>query len=300
MKLQRLFRIRKSRKYPIKRDSRGLSLRARCFELFDEGKRPVEVAKELGMKTSTAYKYSRQWQRLGPNFERRYAYIKGLLKESAPDRDKDIELFARACGIQKEDLETVLARPHGLRRLMTGKLYFPGHADADHRLHAVLQVALFISDHLTKNGGKFEDIRYALERWMKENRELRKREDADIEEENKEIALIRQVLEAAVKAEQQGRAKRDKLTNEERNAILRYGLESKKRNLEISYWFRVANLVAEGLTPEQAREKIYKDLLEKGDLKGARMIRAYQGVIHPMKADDQDPPTSPIQPPSPA
>jgi AraC-like DNA-binding protein len=205
MTLKRLLGIRKSRKYPIKRDSRGQSLRARCFQLFDEGKRPVEVAKELGMKESTAKRYFQDWKRLGPNFERKHTYIQGLLKKSAPDRDHTLELLARACGIPKENLETILAQPHGLRRLMTGKLYFSGHADADHRLHVVLEVSLFISDYLMKNGGKFEDVHYALERWMKENQEFRKAKDADIKENNRDIALIRQVLEAAVKAEQQGR-----------------------------------------------------------------------------------------------
>jgi len=244
------------------------------------------------MKVSTAKRYFQQWKQLGPNFERRYTYIQGFLKKSAPDRDHTLELFARACGIPKETLETILAQPHGLRRLMSGKFYFPGHADADHRLHVVLEVALFISDYLMKNGGKFEDVRYALERWMKGNQEFRKAEDADIKEENQDIALIRQVLEAAVKAEQQGRAKRDRLTAEERNAILRYGLESKKRNLEISYWFRTAELITEGLTPEQAREKIYQDLLDSGDLKGAQMMRQYQDMVHPLKADDQGPPPS--------
>ena len=38
MKLRKLFRVKKSRKYPIRRDGEGLSLRARCFDLFEEGK----------------------------------------------------------------------------------------------------------------------------------------------------------------------------------------------------------------------------------------------------------------------
>ena len=41
MRLSILFGTRKSRKYPIKRDKEGLSLRARCFEQFDQGKRPA-------------------------------------------------------------------------------------------------------------------------------------------------------------------------------------------------------------------------------------------------------------------
>ena len=126
MKLKKLFRIKKSRKYPIKYDEEGLSLRAKCFELFELRKRPTVVAEELKMNETTVCRYFRDWKRLGPNFERKYAFIKSLFKKNAPDRDKNIELFARAWGIAKEHLEGILSRPHGLRRLMTGKFYFPG------------------------------------------------------------------------------------------------------------------------------------------------------------------------------
>ncbi len=260
--------------------------------------RPVEVAKKLGMKVSTVYKYYQQWKRLGPNFEKKYAFIKSLLKKNAPDRDRNLELFARTCGTTKEEFEAVLAKPHGLRRLMTGRLYFPAHEDADRKRQAVLEVALLIHDHLIKNGGAIDDVRFTLESLMNQRKQYRKWEDARIEEENKDIALIRQVLKAIIEAEQQKRPKREKLSDEERNAILRFGLESKMKDLEKTYWIRVAELKGKGLTEEQARKKIYQDLLDTGDLKGARMMRAYQDMIHPLKGNSQEPPTSPPQPPS--
>jgi hypothetical protein len=43
----------------MKRDSEGFSLRERCFERFDRGKRPVDVAQELRMKVPTAFRYFR-------------------------------------------------------------------------------------------------------------------------------------------------------------------------------------------------------------------------------------------------
>ncbi|MFC2004817.1 hypothetical protein ACFLUY_01190 [Chloroflexota bacterium] len=301
MVLQRLFGFKKSRKYPIIRDDNGQSLRKQCFEQFEELRRPVEVARELGMKESTAIRYFHDWKRLGPNFERRYSYVQGLLKKTSPDRDRSLELFARAWGIQIEELETILIQPNGLRRLMIGKFYLPGHAVADHKLHVALEVALCISDHLIKDGGKFADVRYAFERLMKESMEYRKGEDADIKEGNQEIAFTRQVLEAADKEEQEGRPKRDKLTNEEINDIFKYGLEAKAefkiRNIEKQYWFRITDLMDEGLTQAQAREKVYQDLLDKGDLEGAKMMRQYQDKIHPMKSGDQDPPASPSKQP---
>ena len=76
------------------------------------------------MKETTVFRYFRDWKRLGPNFEQQYAYVQSLFNKTAPDRDKNIELFARAWGIEKEQFETILSQPHGLRRFMTGKLSF--------------------------------------------------------------------------------------------------------------------------------------------------------------------------------
>jgi hypothetical protein len=294
-----LFRVKKSRKYPIKRDREGLSLRARCFELFEQGKRPVAVAEELKMKETTVCRYFRDWKRLGPNFELQYAYVKGLFKKTAPDREKSIELFARAYGIQKEQLEAILSQSHGLRRLVTGKFYFPAHADADHKRHMALELALLISDHLIKHGGKFEDVYFALKRYMRENMKYREEEDAAIKEENKSMKMTHAVLAADMENERRGRVKRDALSEEEHNPIIRFGIETEMKKAERTYWDRIGVLKTEGLTPEQAREKIYQDLLEKGDLKGAKMIREFQDKVHPLKTNDQITPPSTPQSPSP-
>jgi hypothetical protein len=95
MKLPKLFRKRKSRKYPIKRDEEGLSLRTRCFELFKQGKRPAEVAGELKMKKNTAFRYFRDWRRGGPSIDRQYAFAKQLFKKEAPERDSNVEIFSK-------------------------------------------------------------------------------------------------------------------------------------------------------------------------------------------------------------
>jgi hypothetical protein len=300
MKLRKLFHISKKRKYPINRDKEGLSLRARCFELFDQGKRPANVAQELKMKETSVYQYFREWKRHGPNFERKYAYIKSLFIKTAPERDKNIELFAGACGIPKEQFITILSQPHGLRRLMTGKFYFTAHAEADHKRSVALELALLISDHLNNNAGKFEDVYFALQRWMDENKKCREEEDAAIKEENTIMAFVRKLLAADMENERKGRVRPDKLSEEEREAIIRLGVEAEMEKAEIWYWFRIGSLKAEGLTPEQAREKIYQDLLKRGDLKRAKLFREFQDKVHPLKAGGQSPPAiSPQPPPAP-
>lgn len=291
------FKRKKRRKYPVKRDEKGKSARSRCFKEFGDNTPLDEIAKIVGVKLETVRRYHQQWQK-NPNFEQQYAYIKGLLKKDVPDRERMIELCARAAGITKEQFETILHQPHGLRRLMTGKFYFPGHADVDHKRYVALELAMLISDHLIKHGGRYEDVSFAFQRWMRDNQESREEEDADVEDENKDIAFMRRILEVSEDNERQGRVKPDRLPAEERDIILKLGVKRAIKRAEIIYWFSIAELMSEGITLEQAREKIYQDLLDKGNLEAAKAMRAYQDIIHPLKTGNEQPPPA-TEPPSP-
>jgi len=294
VKLKDLFHIKKSRKHPIKRDEAGFSLRARCFVLFEGGKRPLEIVEELKMERNTVCKYFRDWERLGPNFERQFAFVKQLFKKEAPDRDSNIEIFSKMLGIEKEQFETILSEPYGLRRFLSGKFYFPVSSDADHKMHVTLELAVLFSDHLIRKAGKFEDVYSALKRYMQEVKEQREEKDADIEEENKTMAFLHQVLAADMENERLGRVQPDRLSEEERKALLKFGIESEMKKTEVIYWVRIGTLIAEGLTEEQAREKMYQDLANKGDLNRAKFLRGFQDKIHPLKKDDQLPPSTPL------
>jgi hypothetical protein len=298
MKLRSLFHSRKSRKYPIKRDAEGRSLRERCFEEFGRGKRPTEVAEELKMKETTVYRYYRHWQRLGPDFEQHYSYVKSLFNKMAPDRDKNIELFAKAWGFSKEQFENILSQSHGLRGLMTRKLRSPAEEHADHKRHMALELALLISEHLIKNRGQFQDVYLALKRYMERYMKYRDEEDAGIKKENEWLKLVRTIIAADLERERQGRVKPDTFSEEERNVIIKWGIELKAREAQIWYWLHIGSLMAEGLTTEQAREKMYQDLIEKGNQKAAEALRAFQDKIHPLKKNDQAPPPLPDQPSS--
>jgi hypothetical protein len=288
---------KKSRKYPIKRNEEGLSLRARCFALFDLGKRPAEVARELKTKEATVFRYYRDWRKLGPNFDKLYAFVNSLFNKTSPERDKNLELFSRVCGIPKEQFETILSTPHGLRRFLTGKLYFPIQTDADYKRYVALELGLLVSDHLVKNKGFYEDIYCALERYFKENKRIREEENADINEDNELMKIIHAVLAADMENERKGRVKPDRLSAEERDALIKYGIESEKKKTEISYWLRIGCFMAGGLTEEQARERIYQDVEIGGDLKRAKAMREFQDKVHPLKTNVQEnPPASSPQP----
>jgi hypothetical protein len=293
MKIRRLFHFKQTRKYPVMYDEKGLSLRERSFNLFRLGTRPVEVAVKLNAKEPTIYRYYRDWKKLDPNFDLQYAYVKNLFSKNSKDRYKNLELFSKTCGISKEQLESILSTPHGLHRFLTGKYYFPIQADADHKRSVSLKIALLISDHLVKNKGCYEDIYYALELYFKQNKRIREEDDANIKEDNELMKLIHAVLAADMKNGWRGRVKPDTFSQEEREALMRHGLESEMKSLEAEYWIRIGKLMADGLTPEQAREKIYQDLLKKGDLKTAKVMREFQDKVHPMKNDGQaEPPAS--------
>jgi hypothetical protein len=244
MKIRRLFHINRTRKYPIKRDERGLSLRERSFDLFVLGKRPAEVAVALKAKEATVFRYYLDWKKLGPNFDQQYAYVKSLFSKNSPDRDKNLELFFRVCGISKEQLEAILSTPYGLRRFLTGKLYFPIQADADHKRSVSLKIGVLISDRLVKDKANFEDIYFALDRYIEQNMKFREEEDADINEQNKVMELIHSILAADLKNQWRGRVKPDTFSQEEREDLMRYGIVSEMKSLEAEYWIRVGKLRA--------------------------------------------------------
>ena len=297
MDVFKVFKRNKRRKYPIIRDEKGKSARQRCFEMFEEQVPVDEIAAATGAKLETVYRYHRQWSE-NPEIENYIKYFNKQLNPLAPDRERQVELLARAYGISQEQLEILLHQPHGLRRLFSGKYYSPKHADIAHKNYVSMEIANLISDHLLKNGGKLEDVKYAFEHWMKENLIHREEDDEDIEEENKNIAFTRKIIEADVENEKQGRVQPDRLSDEERDVILKWGQQSAIKKLERIYWLRIAELMVEGKTVEQGREKIYRDLLYKGDIEGAKMMREYQNIIHPLKNVDQPPPPLSPEPPS--
>jgi hypothetical protein len=298
MKLTRLFHMRKHRKYPIKRDEQGLSLRQRCFQMFEEGKRPIEVAQELKVDVATVCRYYRDWKKVGPNFETFYKYVKSLFNKESPDREENLKIFARAWGIDKERLEIILAQPHGLKRLLTRSLYMPAHADLDHKRSIAFRLALLISDHLI-NKGKYSDVYFALRRYMQENKRYREKKDADIEKNNETMKLFHRALAKEMANEREGRIRPDTYTEEEQNFAIKWSMDKEKKEMELTYWFRIGKYMAQGLSKEEAREKVLKDEIDKGDPIKSEVFRKFQNEIHPLKTNDQASPPSPPQTPSP-
>jgi hypothetical protein len=226
---------------------------------------------------------------LGPNFEQQYAFVKELFKKDAPHRDNNIELFSKTLGIEKDEFEAILSRPHGLHRFLTGKSYFPINTDVDHKLHIALELAVLFSNHLINNGGNFEDAYYAIGRYMQETKEYREDVNADIQEWNKDMEFFHAILAADMEKERKGHARPDTFSEEERAALIRYGEESQIRQAERTFWFVVGILKASGLTEEQACDKINQYLVNKGYSKAAEMVRRFQEKTKPQNMNDGSP-----------
>jgi hypothetical protein len=279
----KLFKWKKRRKYPVRFNEEGRSARSQCFGLFPRKFPNQEIAKMVDLPIDTVRRYRLQWKK-NPDFERCYIYVRSLFDKVNPDRDKNLEMFAGTWGFSKEQLELILSQSHGLRRLMTGKIESPANAEADHKRHLALNLALLVSDHLTKHGGKYEDVYYSFKRWVQENKKYRQDEDIEIEKWNEDIKIFQHILASAVKQEREGRAKSNVLSEEERKIMLQQELKSQFRTLQKDYFKKIAGLMCEGLAEEQAREKIYQDLLVTNP-QAAKVMREFQDKVHPVQPD---------------
>ena len=74
--------IKKSRKYPVRKDECGRSARQRAFEAFDDGKNPREVARMVEISVRTAYRYFADWKKFPQNLELHYQMIKTSRKSN--------------------------------------------------------------------------------------------------------------------------------------------------------------------------------------------------------------------------
>ena len=95
---------------------------------------------------------------------------------------------------------------------------------------------------------------------------------------------VRHLLETLSENEANGQTDRGKLTDEEINTILKMQRDRYIKSIETKYWIGISTLMQEGISIETAREKMYRDVLSKGDEKGAEDLRAYQDKVHPLKS----------------
>ena len=106
------FLIWKWRKYPIKRDERGRSLRQQAFELFDEKHRPTEIYKQqlLPAKLNTLLRYYQDWKKKGDHLS--YRITKKVMEENPDFTEQMIKTLSEQLEMPVNDItEGYVATP---------------------------------------------------------------------------------------------------------------------------------------------------------------------------------------------
>ncbi len=78
---------------------------------------------------------------------------------------------------------------------------------------------------------------------------------------------------------------------------IRVGMENKRKTAALRYWINIGEYMAEGLTMEQARDKMVQMLIDGGRPDMAEVMRKFQDIVHPLPRQSQKPP--PENPPAP-
>jgi hypothetical protein len=107
------------RRYPVLEDENGITARERCFEMFEQGGRPAQVARALGLPFRTVTTYFAQWRREPPH--RRLLVYETLQKmlHGPPDQHHDAVVFlCQGYGYIPSEVEEIISQPYGLKKLL--------------------------------------------------------------------------------------------------------------------------------------------------------------------------------------
>ena len=117
------FLLWKWRKYPIKQDEQGRSLRQRSFELFDKKLRPSEIYKQhlLTIKQKTLLRYYEDWKRKkGDHVSDRM--IKKVMKNNPDFTEKLTRTLSQELEMPFEEVIKRMQKPWGLQQALRGQL----------------------------------------------------------------------------------------------------------------------------------------------------------------------------------
>ena len=113
------YKKRRRRSRAVRGES-NKSIRQTCFDAFDQGERPVAVAKRLGLKERTALTYFQQWRKAGSRLAERYKLMKAL-KKAAPEMTLEVVVqLGKELGAPPEEVVKRWEKPWGIKKLMLG------------------------------------------------------------------------------------------------------------------------------------------------------------------------------------
>jgi len=138
-------RLRRGRKYPIKRDDEGRSARHRAFDLFDKGLMPAQVAAQVGISARTARRYRADWRKRPTDYRFQYILMKQFLRH-ANVRHLFATEIAKRLHLPVRFVMRRLSQPWAAKQILTGEWVKWGGEEREKRRWARLQAADMILD----------------------------------------------------------------------------------------------------------------------------------------------------------
>lgn len=115
------FLIWKWRRYPIRWDDRGRSLRRQAFQLFNQKLRPSQIYKQqlLQAKPKTLLRYYEDWKKKGDHSS--YRIIRKVMKNNPDFTDHMVQGLAKHLEMSVEEVKERMLRPWGLKQALRGQ-----------------------------------------------------------------------------------------------------------------------------------------------------------------------------------
>ncbi len=112
----------KWRKYPIKRDEDGRSLRQQAFALFDQKYRPAQIYKQqlLPAKLATLFRYFENWKTIGDHNS--YRITRKVMKSNPDFTEQLAEALSKKLEMPVEEVWRRMGEPWGLKQALRGEL----------------------------------------------------------------------------------------------------------------------------------------------------------------------------------
>lgn len=143
--LAKIHRTSDKRRYPIKRDEYGYSARARAFDLFDLGRRPKDVCREVDISLTTACRYFHDWKKAGGrNARSRLSVTAQIIRRKLEVSDEVVQKLAEYYDVSPDEIIARAQKPWGVLRLLRGgwpnRRLDKEYGKQDKRLRAALEL----------------------------------------------------------------------------------------------------------------------------------------------------------------
>ena len=110
--------FKKRRRYPIRRDKSGRSLRQQAFDFFDEGFRPYHLYKEklVGASPRTLFRYYEDWKRI--NDHPSDSIMKKAMRREPGLSEDLVKELSEQIDMPVKEVMVMVSQPWGMWRLL--------------------------------------------------------------------------------------------------------------------------------------------------------------------------------------